>query len=592
MDDSGFSSPTTSALREVSDNNVELYLKLGNSDPRMVFARQQDTLAYWLKQKYPEKKIQNLLVWARIRGSDSELKCVNPFMLACGFIKEKTEVEVEANNDDQVLPKLSFSKLQSGVNKLFFISIKNRKNKEKITKIHKKILRYCDMCVVATPGQNYEEAIVNDGRFTNVDRFTLKQKLSGGEGPVTDMNMKPGDCQEEMTFVVNLKKATQTEKSFTTPSDPSASTCQSMLSDVETEKQSKKQNYNALVVKLWEKNSIYVFSKDRRELKKSELLDEMVECLKARAWGTLVGPKDRERKKFEKALQKLVEREFANQNVGSRPVRVAKILMELYDSVGFLKSDSVEASCFLVSENVVATSEHVVRDILDARNMSTADDHRSVDVCFNFEKTGGPQPRWYRLKSLSYEDNIVYDSLDYAFLYLEECVLEVLPLGGFVRCKVPERGIVCLAGHPNHKEKQEEVCPILPLHNDRRAHEIERRFQENELHCNQSGCALSYGGKCIHSYETKLKDLCREEKALTYDVNSMFEGASGAPVFDLKCQIVALHTAGFRLADTSVIEYGVTFEAIINHLKTTGHSRFVNEHFPHCYDNIEDMDTD
>ena len=90
----------------------------------------------------------------------------------------------------------------------------------------------------------------------------------------------------------------------------------------------------------------------------------------------------------------------------------------------------------------------------------------------------------------------------------------------------------------------------------------------------------------------KLQALCSDENALTYDAGSMFEGSSGAPVFDINRRIVALHSGGFRLGQTSVVEYGVTFDAIIRNLKATGHSEFVRKYFSHCSDDdIEDMDT-
>ena len=595
LDDSGFS--------EAPDENVMFYFKLNSLVHRMVFARQQDTLAYMLTQTYPTKKVQNFLVWARIRGPVTELRCVNPLLMTCGFIKPETDVELEeireAINEHQKPQKLPdikpLSTLQPGMqNTLFFISISNREKMERITNVHYTNLRYRDMCVVARLGQSYKAAIESDGRFVNVDRFTLKRKLEGGEGSAIDMDLKPGDIKEEMTFLVKVKKAVQSSGKSSTAL--SSSTCQSALGDVETEEltvaraSQKKENFNTLGQKLWKENSIYVFSKDPSELTKKELLAEMVKCLKARGWSTLVGPKGRGPKKYETSLQQLVKHEFANQNIASRPVRVTKRLMKLYDSVGLLECGSVKATCFLVSGNMIATNWHVVRDILEARNTSTSQDHRNVDIRFNFEEAGAPENRRYRLKDISFQDNIICTQLDYAFLYLQEFVLEVLPLGDFVTCKVPERGTVCIAAHPSGNEKQEEVCPILPLHEDRRTHDLKRRYEEYEWHCrnNQSGCALSYArqyaGKCVHSYQTELQELCTEEKALTYDVGSMFEGSSGAPVFDLKCNIVALHTAGFRLGETSVVECGVTFEAIICHLKATGHSEFVREHFQNCND--------
>jgi hypothetical protein len=58
----------------------------------------------------------------------------------------------------------------------------------------------------------------------------------------------------------------------------------------------------------------------------------------------------------------------------------------------------------------------------------------------------------------------------------------------------------------------------------------------------------------------------------------------------MQCNIVALHTLGFRLEETSIIEAGVTFKAIIDHLQATGKSNFAQRYFPCCCD--EDMETE
>jgi hypothetical protein len=375
---------------------------------------------------------------------------------------------------------------------------------------------------------------------------------------------------------------------------PMASTSESTNGDVNTAKhpvsktpKRKKPNFNKLTGKLCAENAVYVFSKDICDLTKEEMFSEMVECLQARARCTLVDPKTRGFTKYEKSLEKLAKDEFANHNVISRPVRFTKTLCELYNSIGFLKCGGVTATCFLVSSDMIATNWHVVRDIEIARNSSTPYDHSVVYVHFDYETNGGPPSNGNgrKLKPLSYERNVTCSQLDYAFLFLEECVEGKL-LGDLVRCNVPEQGNVCIVGHPRGAEKQDELCRILPLHDNRRSSELERRYEENELQCrnNQSRCALAYiGQKCVHSHQSSLQQLRDETNVVTYDAGSMFEGSSGAPVFDMKCNIVALHTAGFRVGISSIVEYGVTFQAIIEDLEASGHSQFVREHFSSCY---------
>jgi hypothetical protein len=232
---------------------------------------------------------------------------------------------------------------------------------------------------------------------------------------------------------------------------------------------------------------------------------------------------------------------------------------------------------------MVVTSWHVVNDILLARKSSTPHDHTEVFINFNYEKNGRPPSSGHKLRPLSYEFNVICESFDYAFLTLEDCVEEKLTLGKFVRCKVPEQGKVCIVGHPGGDEKQDELCLILPVHEDRRSLEIERRLAETEQRYQPSASTF-------YMYRSNIRKLHGDRTALTYDVGGMFEGSSGAPVLDMKCNIVALHTLGFRLGDTSIVEVGVTFRAIIQNLEASGHSDFVREYFPKCWDNDEDMD--
>lgn len=417
------------------------HFKLANSDVCTVSAGKRDMLAYWLRQMHPLKNIQNFLVWAIIRGPNSEPKSVNLCFLPCGFIQPDTDVEIkELRESDLNLAKLldskTFPKRQTGMQNtsVFFISISNREKMERITKVHYKTLRHRDMCVVANPGQSFKAAITSDGRFTNVDRFTLERKVPGAKGSAIDMDLKPGDFKEEMTFIVRVRRVVQSSPTTPVGSGPSAS-----MSDVETERKpvaktpQKKKNYSKLVEKLWKDNSVYLFSKDTRDLTTEEILGEMLNCLKARGWCTLVGSTNREPKKYETSLQELAKHEFANGNVVSRPMRVTKQLMELYNSVALLKCDSVEATCFLVSENIIVTNWHVVDKILKARNTSTHYHHRNVYVRFDFEDASVPENRRYKLKDLSCPDNIICERFDYAFLYLEERVDGVLPRADIVR---------------------------------------------------------------------------------------------------------------------------------------------------------------
>jgi V8-like Glu-specific endopeptidase len=276
----------------------------------------------------------------------------------------------------------------------------------------------------------------------------------------------------------------------------------------------------------------------------------------------------------------------------ARPIRITRTLVELSASIGFLKCGSITATCFLVKRNMIVTNGHVVTRIKEARRESNAYDHSEVLVHFDHEGNAETLSSGHKLKPFPYQENVISEELDYAFLYLENPTEGKVELGDYIRRKVPEKGSVCIVGHPNGEEKKEEVCPILPLHRDRRALELERRLREKNEHYRNSPSAAA-----LHMYCPNVRKLYGDKARLTYDVGGMLEGSSGAPVFDMSCNIVAIHTHGFRLEESSIVEVGVTFQAIIKNLEETGYEEFVRENFPYHWvgdedEKMEDEDVD
>ena len=606
LDDSGYGSPPKRS-GIISDEKIQFYVENLSNRRRVrdsVIANKEDTLADALQQNHPKmmKNIKNMLVWAEIR-SHSEMKSINPFLLPCGFIQPETTIQTEERSEAiydysmHLENTNAYSKLGGCV---FFISIENRKRRQAITRVHYTDFRYRNICVYAAPFQTYREALIKDQRFTNVNQFTLKQKQTEG-GATIGIDQKPLDFSKELTLDVLVNKCATAARSKVTMSTPKStpssigeSTSDFQNSSFKTTKNNA--NFNKLTGNLWKVNKIYAFSKDVNDMENDEMISEMEKCLKARAWFTLIGPEDHG-KKLDRALARIVQIQFSNNNVVSRPVRFTKALSKLYDSIGLLKCGSIIATCFLVSKDVIATNWHVVNEIRKARCASTPHDYSEVYVHFDFEDDQKKHTleNGHKLMPLSYDRNQIFEALDYALLFIETPIEELKGLGECVRSTVPELGKVCIVGHPNGNEKQDELCAILPLHDGRRALALERRFAENEIDCrnNPSRCTLSFARqRCVHSYRPQLQDLCQQEEKMTYDVGSMGKGASGAPVFDMKCNIVALHTGGFAVGDgnSSVVEYGITFKAIVEHLQANAPSRFVKDLFPNCL--VEDMETD
>ncbi|XP_028406106.1 protein FAM111B-like [Dendronephthya gigantea] len=582
MDDSGYDSPNAHGKK------VHFVIKRKESNSLVnVIAASDEILADAVRRKNPNVNMKSIVFGAKLRGHDRNT-AVNPFLLPCHFIQFGTEVSWQDLGDETKLydKDPGLSSVSSCTNAKhgqapFFVSIANQKHKENITHINRqKLGPFEDICVVANRGESFEQALIRDGRFRNVQRFTLSRKLPGVViGCEIDKTDERDDYEENLVLEVKLAKSTNTEskslgqnkRNCLLLTSEIASTSGETSTATTMEEEPRKYDHTSLdqlTEKLCRESGIYYYSEDFCELTASERRLEMERCLRARAMCTLLPPNERKENHLKSSLVQLVATHFSNVNIVARPVAFSKIICHFYDSVGYLKCGDVNATCFLVSQDMVVTNFHVIRQIQTARESSTPNDHSHIYVYFGYERPDQESRERYKLAPLQCEGNIVYsDAFDYAFLRTEECVEGKLTLGQFVRCNVPRSGIVSIVGHPGGKEKQEELCAILPSsHQDRMS-------SNDTLFMYRENCRRDLSGI-----------------ALTYDVGSMFEGSSGSPVFDMNCQIVALHSMGFQIENSRLVEAGVTFNAIILDLHARGFDEFVREHLPYCFDISMDID--
>ena len=597
MNDSGYDSPKLYG-KTVGEEKVVFYIDLKRKDGMKdtVWAEKDEILADAIKRKNANIKIRNIIFWAKMRSRDGII-FVNPFSFSCGLIRDETEVFWKETTDkiyDNDVER-SYGKVRVQQHFAFFISNSNQRHKENITHINRQKLEcFSDICVVPVGGENVKETLTRDGRFKNIDRFNLNRKLECGVGSVIGLNDSPADVAG---YVLEVKlgkypvQSTNTEPKSACLDESSiastsvgkstsgdASTLELENSFVTPKAKKSKANFNKLAGELWGKNRLYDFPEDEDELTLQGKRDRMEECLKARAWSSLLGPDDRAPNKFDRTIKKKGKIEFSNHNVVSRPVAFSKMICNLYDSIGFLKCGHVTATCFLVSDNLIATNWHVVDEIENRRRSSTSVDYSDVFVNFDYDQGEEDTEKRYRLSPLEHEENKKSSDLDYAFLRLESSIDSKVTLGDFVRTDVPCQGKVCIIGHPAGGEKQEEICPIIPRNEDRMSLQYGSNRPENEL---EFYMFRDYVRRGLYNAGT----------ALAYDVGSMFQGSSGAPVFDMRCHIVALHTHGFYIEDSMAIEAGVTFAAITRDLRANGHEEFVREHFPYCTSEEVDMET-
>ena len=306
---------------------------------------------------------------------------------------------------------------------------------------------------------------------------------------------------------------------------------------------------------------LYRFSKPSTALSFEQRCTEMYDIITRNAKLTLV--ESSKRNEYQKEISQNARKQFSNRTNVARPAKLSKYIADIYPSVGQIVCGTIRATCFLVTEDIVITNNHVVEAILNGRKSDLAA-YRSITIDFDFDAprqsnaTGGIE-----VASLDDARNIRNEALDYAFLALESKPEGKTPLGNKVKKHVPQSGLVAIVGHPGGFEKLDDTCTIIP-----RA-EVSNHVDLSCVECiHVKNHAKNSGATSITSYLT----------------SSMFDGSSGSPVINMSGEIVAIHCCGCTREENGdeicLLNYGFTFEAIIADVKDKDEEK-MKHFFPH-----------
>ncbi|KAM4726192.1 serine protease FAM111A-like [Anableps anableps] len=257
--------------------------------------------------------------------------------------------------------------------------------------------------------------------------------------------------------------------------------------------------------------------------------------------------------KFEesvKAKKTLFRVDFGQSTEMCTEVKTMKKLMDLSDAVCQVRVNGMPyGSGFLLFSNCVLTNGHVIKDICDEKRCQF---NERVSVHFSYESVEHTAGGLDVVELVCFEFSPDVPGGDWALLKLS--VNQTLPPAllkhfGFL----PKYGGICIIGHPGGGVKKIDPCLIVPLEN--RFQVVERHYLEN-----QSSCSFFEGvAASVH-----------EKPFLMYE-SCFYHCSSGSPVFDKHCNVVAVHSGGFKYDSASgetqsVIEFAHPLEAIMERL--------------------------
>ncbi|XP_060942493.1 serine protease FAM111A-like [Limanda limanda] len=243
-------------------------------------------------------------------------------------------------------------------------------------------------------------------------------------------------------------------------------------------------------------------------------------------------------------------------------VKTMKELMGFSDSVCQVRiNDGSKGSGFLLFDRFVLTNAHVVKE---AYNESLKKLNKKVIVHFSYESLNPTEREQDAVAEVEVEEvagfEYTKDVYDWALLKLRASVK--LPTALLNKCgDVNQSDGVCIIGHPGGGVKKIDPCLCIALENRKQV--VEKSWIKN-----QGNTKLITG----RFFEDAADSVMNQNNVLTYQT-SFYEGSSGSPVFDKDCNVLAMHSGGYKYIDIktdqikSVIEFGYPLSDIIKRIK-------------------------
>ncbi|XP_071216803.1 serine protease FAM111A-like [Salvelinus alpinus] len=472
----------------------------------------------------------------------------NDELVTVSFIK----VPEGSSSDTQGLSKQSNQKkMHPGKLMAFNVETEGGQNiKTKVMKNPelKKKVKY--VCVYGYKGEEVNQALRRDGRFDETI-ISTSCVLSEPETRVdTEMSQtvdgldrKSHKGRKGEMLVVQVKRIDcGTSEAAVSPQNPTTT------DTVQTQLQSKEAGKDG--------SSLVVKQKWQEILNSKEILN----ILRSQYAGLVDHLKERENLKKPLDVQQFLRVEFGKKTQSFQEVKKVKRLIELSASVCQVRIEgTAKGTGFLLFDKFILTNAHVFQEIYEPITNTL---QQSVTVTFDFEDLGE------KTQQIPVQSEVVAygkdysGNLDFALLELSSDPDITLPLSLLDSFSFPSlEGGICIIGHPEGGVKKTDPCFIIQYGDRKQA--VEKHLTENEefLHVIKRRCLEE---------KWDITHLPRDTKNMIFD-SCIFHGASGSPVFNEYCQLIAMHTGGYSYPGKgqktqSIIEYAIPLSGILEEI--------------------------
>ncbi|KAK9975284.1 hypothetical protein ABG768_023337, partial [Culter alburnus] len=430
------------------------------------------------------------------------------------------------------------------------------------------------VCVFAFKGEKVKTALKRDGRFNNVI-FSKDCGLSEISTETIHELSMPVEVLDRKSFQVVVISDNQpeswddeihvkTEPNEASDSDAAENAGPSQ-NPINTEQEKKQDgnttNSNNASTK-WYVVKCLDESKEILGILRGQFKD-LLETLKKRG------------KKENKSLVQIFREEYHKSVANFSEVRKVKRLMTLSDSVCQIRvGESCEGPGFLLfkiqDSRFILTNAHVIGEYVPFSMELT----KTFTAVFRYEGVEARETKYIQVKKLIACFHGIDESgryLDYALLELDS-VDEIGEYPELLSCYSPyppNRGQICIVGHPGEGVKKMDPCFII---------ERENRLEAANKHASENAHLINV----MMEVKSKQKwDFSKYENKITYD-SCFFHGSSGSPVFDADCNLIGIHTGGYVYKEEgpktwSVMEYSFSIQPILDNIKAQAEAKGLHD---------------
>ncbi len=441
---------------------------------------------------------------------------------------------------------------------IFYIKTKGGKKVKRLMKNNKLRMKVEDVCVYALKEDKLKAALRRDGRFINAifEKHCVLSEFGSETIQQMSNTVEHLDGKHFEIIVIDDKKQPDSLDDFL--SDVSAEMNEASAADLKENVDPNQHPINTEQEETQKRERVKSTNTSAKYCKISHS-EEIQEILRAQFDDLLKTLKQRENLKNKSEVQKFFRAEYDKSVQSFSEVYKIKQLMRLSDSVCQIRVEgSARGTGFLLFDRFVLTNAHVVRDFLESPDKLSSTKY--LEAAFDFERLDSKVklvPVNKRLAAYCFITDANNSRLDFALLELDD-VDEITGRPGLLSRYVrdpPNRGGICIVGHPDGGIKKADPCFIV------------ENLQEAEYkHVSENINFIQMITK--RSLEDKWAVY---ENQINYN-SCFFHGSSGSPVFNEDCYLIGVHTGGYvypgeRGKTRSVVEYAYSMQPILDMIR-------------------------